>query len=326
MFRYDDSGQSNIDFLFGLGILMIAFMYSVTFVPGLFVPYQAGSIDLSSVAYRTSAILLEDPGWYIYPLPNGTLVGYPEWESNVGHLARIGLAIDKTTPSVLSYDKVKAFNGITDPGFARDRIGLNGSILYDYNITIDMEDGLQKKTVNVLTSGNNTMTNNVEFMERPVMIDTGKQLFINCSSLSSPSIVMTLYIGDKPQPYNKNLTARVYNVSSKFNVTEVRGYWSPTPDKIYSKQLIWKSEYTIKKNGEYAKSLPVNYTPGDTIEIIVYNSTHNNYPFITYLHVYSDSTVLPGTIIDYFNDPDYRLKSVCYPGIFRLKVWSYAII
>jgi hypothetical protein len=72
----DDSGQMNIDFLFGLAIFLMAFLYVFTFIPGLFVPYQASAIDLSSVAYKTGAILVEDPGWYIYTdLESGEQVG-----------------------------------------------------------------------------------------------------------------------------------------------------------------------------------------------------------------------------------------------------------
>ena len=33
----------------------MAFLYVFTFIPGLFVPYQASAVDLSPVAYKTGA-------------------------------------------------------------------------------------------------------------------------------------------------------------------------------------------------------------------------------------------------------------------------------
>ena len=160
--RMDDRGQSNIDFLFGLGVFLVTFIYAVTFIPGLFVPYQSSSIDLSSVAYRTAAILVEDPGWYIYNGSDG-ISNSSQGPSELGgsiriELARIGLAdnsMDRSTPNMLSIEKINMFNefnnhsdaSLTNYTWARDRIGLNGSVIYDFNAYMNMTDQLNREHV-----------------------------------------------------------------------------------------------------------------------------------------------------------------------------------
>jgi hypothetical protein len=97
----DDSGQLSIDFLIGFTIFILGLIVVAAMVPGLLVGLQrATAIDYDAVAYRTGAILVEDPG-------DPTLPRYTEpWELkdsfHKDEVIRFGLAVSKDTPNVLS--------------------------------------------------------------------------------------------------------------------------------------------------------------------------------------------------------------------------------
>ncbi|MGB7533297.1 MAG: hypothetical protein WA977_10060 [Halobacteriota archaeon] len=130
----DERGQMSIDFLAGLSLFMLALLFLAQFIPGMFVPFQSETIDLSSVSYRTSVILVEDPGWW----DNGTC-NNTDWENHNDSVSRVGLAFDKDSPNMLDMSKINAFNdGTLD---LTDKLGLyrniNGNRLnYSYNITL----------------------------------------------------------------------------------------------------------------------------------------------------------------------------------------------
>ena len=60
----DTDGNINLDFLIGLVIFLGAFMYLISAIPGIFLPYQTNSIDLGIDRLSYQCILAEDPGWY----------------------------------------------------------------------------------------------------------------------------------------------------------------------------------------------------------------------------------------------------------------------
>jgi len=131
----DERGQLSIDFLVGISLFILALLFMAHFIPGMFVPFQSETIDLNSVAYRTSVILVEDPGWW----DNGT--GYGEdWEKqNIEDVRRVGFAIDKEHPNMLKWSKIEGFktcgaNLTRKLGLYRN-IGGN-PIDYGYNITV----------------------------------------------------------------------------------------------------------------------------------------------------------------------------------------------
>jgi len=132
----DERGQLSIDFLVGISLFILALLFMAHFIPGMFVPFQSETIDLSSVAYRTSVILVEDPGWW----DNGTDSG-KDWEKHINDTSRIGLAIDKDHPNIVNMRKKTALNTtITDANLTRT-LGLykiigDKEIDYGYNITI----------------------------------------------------------------------------------------------------------------------------------------------------------------------------------------------
>uniref|UniRef100_UPI003FA5D67B DUF7287 family protein n=1 Tax=Methanoculleus sp. TaxID=90427 RepID=UPI003FA5D67B len=93
----------SLDFLVGFTIFMLALIMVVSMVPGLLAGLESSGIDYDAVAYRTGVILVEDPGWPVYP----------PWEMNgPGHkdeIERIGLAVSKETPNILLSTKVEKF-------------------------------------------------------------------------------------------------------------------------------------------------------------------------------------------------------------------------
>ena len=109
-----------------IGLIMVASM-----VPGLMIGLRRSTaIDFDAVAYRTGAILVEDPGW---PL-------LPPWElsSDKGGIERFGLAVSNT-PNVLSMSKIEKFNGkgvtLSYPNDYRQRL-IFGDYPYRFNISI----------------------------------------------------------------------------------------------------------------------------------------------------------------------------------------------
>jgi len=107
----DDSGALSIDFLVGFTIFIIAFIWVVSLVPGLLINLQGYTIDYDAVAYRTGVILVEDPG---APADPGWPVIRPRsepWEfmTDKRDVSRLGLAISRDTPNILSENKVNRF-------------------------------------------------------------------------------------------------------------------------------------------------------------------------------------------------------------------------
>ena len=106
-----DSGALSIDFIVGFTIFLIAFIWVVSLVPGLLINLQAYTIDYDAVAYRTGVILVEDPG---APADPGWPVIRPRsepWEfmTDKRDVSRLGLAISRDTPNILSENKVNRF-------------------------------------------------------------------------------------------------------------------------------------------------------------------------------------------------------------------------
>jgi hypothetical protein len=107
-----EEGLLSLDFLIGFTIFLIALIFVGVMISGLLVHLQSRTIDYDAVAYRTSVVLVEDPGepanWQLANL------SYPAERANV---KRLGLAIQKNYPGILLQDKVeKFFNDTTSAG------------------------------------------------------------------------------------------------------------------------------------------------------------------------------------------------------------------
>ncbi|HDM35678.1 MAG TPA: hypothetical protein ENG09_00290 [Candidatus Syntrophoarchaeum butanivorans] len=139
------SGQVSIDFLVGVSLFLLALVFLVHFIPGVFVTFEPEPFDLGSVAYRTSVILMEDPGCW---LNTGTMRTESDWEDHIDSVRRVGLAVDKNHPNLLSLDKIEAFAdtvNLSSSNLSRAlvlfrRVGSN-DLFYGYNITLTDSSG-----------------------------------------------------------------------------------------------------------------------------------------------------------------------------------------
>ena len=327
--KMDDRGQSTIDFMFGVGIFLVTFIYAVSFIPGLFVPYQPSSIDLSSVAYRTGVILVEDPGWYIYNGLNG--YGLPNWETNIADLkdstmgGRIGLAdntLDKSTPNVLSIDKINALNNANtaDPNFipytvARDKMGLSGSMIYDFNLKIMMNNTLTHQNVVVLDrkSDQTQGGGNIEYMDRVVLIDMGKELMVDCNNPNDldkhPAQYLYLNISDMTTEQKQNdLALRIYNSSASGQIT-INGI-NQSSGSPFVGIGIDPGDYSIMINGVPTDLAHAKFSGTDVVEITVKSDVLQK-PGVNSIAIKTDTGgFFPQQIIDYENDQHDIIKKV----------------
>lgn len=139
----DEKGQIAVDFLLGISLFLIALIFIVQFIPGLFLSGSAGESSLDYTAYRTAAILAEDTGWWGNSTSSGTA-----WEAHPDNdIMRIGLAADHepeskltNTPNLLSKDKIERFMMLNESDII-EMLGLYNNVddthfSYGYNISI----------------------------------------------------------------------------------------------------------------------------------------------------------------------------------------------
>ena len=143
----DDSANLSIDFLVGVTIFMICFIWVATMIPGMMIGLQANTVDYDAVAYRTGVILIEDPG-----LP-------ASWEIKndyqIDEISRFGLAISKSTPNVLNQGKIDRFFCTTFvyPEDYQER-AIFGDYPYHFNISLlDTERNQTKNIGEIIPDG-----------------------------------------------------------------------------------------------------------------------------------------------------------------------------
>jgi hypothetical protein len=157
---HNDAGNLSVDFLAGFTIFILAFIWVATMIPTLLIGLNAHSIDYNAVAYRTSVILVEDPG-AAGSVSGALCSGYSvdteiPWESQKSKcgIARFGLAVSRDTPNVLDENKINRFfsgNASIDPtaddynlSYPDDYLkrAIFGNYPYRFNISlkIDGED------------------------------------------------------------------------------------------------------------------------------------------------------------------------------------------
>jgi hypothetical protein len=104
----DDNANLSIDFLVGFTIFILAFIWVVSIIPGLLIGLQSHTIDYDAVAYRTGVILVEDPGYPVY-VDRSNLSWEEKLKVDKRDVDRLGLAISRDTPNILSQEKVNGF-------------------------------------------------------------------------------------------------------------------------------------------------------------------------------------------------------------------------
>ena len=133
----DEDAILSIDFLAGFTIFILALIMVISLVPGFLAGIQSENIDYDAVAYRTSVILVEDPG--APQNPSWNQMGPYDMEHKA-EIQRLGLSVSKETPNILSRAKVDKFFNRT-PGFSfsaedfREKV-IFGDFTYLYNISL----------------------------------------------------------------------------------------------------------------------------------------------------------------------------------------------
>jgi hypothetical protein len=339
-FADTDNGNISIDFLMGLLVFVLAFAYIMTAIPGIFVPYQSTSIDLGSVVYRTSSILVEDPGWY---RDTSLGVSYSDWDQgdNQKNVTRVGLAIDKRSPNVLSMDKIRAMQGLSYTT-ARDKMGMNNTVMYNFSLSLKA----LKPTgpVEILNFSSEGRSGIMESIDRIVHIREGQGILINDPSIYLDPLNDTLFgpqnygvINHNPGLYG-NVSVRIqglnipadtpYPVTVAFYYDDAHdmadwGHFNQTADYL-------NNEYYIYRNGIYVDDIEiVDYNTTDVLDIIIdTNRIYNKY-FLSSMNLStvrvntaSTSSCFPREWCLFYDQSNPLYQYYDTEGIMTLRVWQ----
>nr|WP_303716300.1 hypothetical protein [Methanoculleus marisnigri] len=342
----------SLDFLVGFTIFMLALIMVVSMVPGLLAGLDSSGIDYDAVAYRTGVILVEDPGWPVYP----------PWEMNDGdhkdEIQRIGLAASKDTPNILLSTKVEKFfeAGFFDQDDYRSK-AIFGDIPYSYNFSLSSGGTLIGQTGDPLPLGYGYgyIRRVVKIKEPGVAVINGtfapqytslssNQEFIvrlDFSKLLDPSVGAAYRIDPRTEPVNVTIT----DFGAYRNIT------SPPDDNATLKTVtFWKKDptrpipqftripfaygttdselYTLYIDGN-----PKNLTPGVEVDE---NISLVLKPAATSLFTLDQNSILdirfnfedadyPHTNITDIHHYDYNMTNVTRPdlkaGVLEVAIW-----
>ena len=186
-------------------------------------------------------------------------------------------------------------------GVIRDKIGLNGTLTYNFSLGLVMDNTLAGRRDTLLNITTWPLGESVEYMERNVLINMGRQLMVDGWNVTDVSAVLQVRLTDMQVDDFENVTFRVFNVSGPGTVDRVM--WKTNQCDL-PVPLIYKTQFIVRKNGTDVPSLPVSFGPNDTIEIVVYNSEIRHLD-MNYIWVVSAGNVFPNGEINYYNDPSY---------------------
>jgi hypothetical protein len=238
---------------------MPALIMVVSMVPGLLAGLESSGIDYDAVAYRTGVILVEDPGWPVYP----------PWEMNdeahKDEIERIGLAVSKETPNILLSTKVDAF--FNDSFFTPDDYrskAIFGDIPYSYNISLRSGSDL-KQVGDPLPPGYGYIRRVVKIKEPGVAVINGtfapqytslssNQEFtvrLDFAQLLDPSVGAAYRIDPRTEPVNVTITGFL----SYLNTTE------PSTNATLQTVTFWKKDPT-RPIPQFTK-IPFSYSTVD---------------------------------------------------------------
>jgi hypothetical protein len=271
-----------------LGLIMVAGM-----VPGLLIGLQrTTAIDYDAVAYRTAAILTEDPGWPVYPA----------WElsDNTGGVDRIGLAVAKESPNVLSMAKIEKFNDssfFSYPEDYRKKI-IFGDYPYRFNISLKDENGAIippigdqipdlggygyiKRVVKIkgesydILNLNSTSCNNTYCTRFFNETNTSSQMFnitLNLTSLLDKSINPAYQYDPRVEPINITM----YNFNTTLNCNDT--FRTRTYDFPYvANATTWNDTYNLTSCPVSANLSTVRFYRNDVQIPIDYYTTAADY-------------------------------------------------
>jgi hypothetical protein len=283
----DNEGMLSIDFLAGFSIFMIGLILVISMVPGILVGIESYNIDYDAVAYRTGVVLVEDPGWS----NNGT-----HWEmENPYHkmdIDRIGLAISKDTPNILSKSKVEKF--FNTSYFTLEEIDqklLFGDMPYSYNFTLDVDGGQSFGSIpgGTAVNGSSQIPEiSYGYIKRLVKVKEYSSAVIDCNS--------TEHIGTESYTLNEtNSTYKVTNFTVELNYPDLinesmdpayridpryepikftlRNFTLDNRSDTYNITSVSVENVRFLKGGRRPSEIPLNYGVLDNDTYRFYNDT-----------------------------------------------------
>ncbi|ADN35314.1 conserved hypothetical protein [Methanolacinia petrolearia DSM 11571] len=237
MRTFRENGILSVDFLIGFSIFLLALIMILTMIPGIFAGLDSAQIDYDAVAYRTSVILCEDPGW---PADDDSWEFMDTYHKD--DIDRLGLAVSSTSPNILSKEKTKAFfneneNLVLDNDDYHSKV-LFGEIPYYYNISLKIENDPVNTTGNIAPdSGYGYMRRLVKLKEPGyAKIDSGEFNKTNTTITTLNPYVYTGFsvIFDYAEIQNKSIdeayrlmlqsepaSITIYNFSSSLNRSDI---------------------------------------------------------------------------------------------------------
>jgi hypothetical protein len=269
------SGLLSFDFQAGVTVFIISLLIVAMFVPGLMAGLQhSRNIDFDAVAYRTGVILVEDPGQVnqeangYTSLPEGAgmpgplgLPGNISWDRfPSGYVDRIGLAVVRGMPNILSINKINQFfctTAFTESDI-RQKV-IFSDYQYGFNITIQnitpMGPGSPPlvKSIGSSLDGGIYPTSNYGYIRRYVMIKQNPFALIDLKkrkefNMTSDARVIqadqmftvqlngsTLYNRSIDVPYNLDLQTEplIINITNLLTVMNNTRYNPTTSSSIH---------------------------------------------------------------------------------------------
>jgi len=264
----------------------------INIVPGLFVGIKGADIDYDAVAYRTSVILMEDPG-----SPSD-----PGWEylesSDKSDIERFGLSLSSESPAILSEKKVTGFfnqgNFEFTDGDYRD-LAIFGEIDYNFNISLKVTDGP------VYYAGSPVPGTGYGYMRRLGLIRNTPSAEIDCGEYNTSTVdvnttsvntgISFLFDYDeiinaeipveyRINPLSESAAFDIMNFSSSLNISDVSSV-KLTKVRYYKDGSLVPLNYDRFENDTYLFSVDgVNYTMGSDLsadDIDLLNSDNISY-------------------------------------------------
>jgi hypothetical protein len=277
----NENGALSIDFLIGFTIFLLAFIWVVSMIPGLLIGLQSYTIDYDAVAYRTSVILVEDPGEPALPM-----AAHPwEYLTDKRDVVRFGLAMSKDTPNILSEDKVNRFFCATAFAYPVDYQNktIFGDYPYRFNISLldvgsnkvlsvgDVMDpnssyGTIRRLVKIKGSSYATInTTNLTYMNKYHYLNGGNDttqhnfiFLINQNELLTGPVRDPIY---QINPATEDITINITNINSTLS----------NPEQCFSINL---SRITVSSEDQNTNTFyTVGYLDNPIVDGIQYNQS-----------------------------------------------------
>ncbi len=198
-----EEANLSIDFIVGFTIFMIAFIFVATMMSGLLINLQSRTIDYDAVAYRTSVVLVEDPGQpYDWNLLN--LI------DDRNQLERLGLSIARNNPDIVQESKIQKFFEGTSGCSGQDRLCypsdysqnlIFGDYPYQFNISFKNLDDSSHFYLGEIPPGTfDSSPGNYGYIRRVVGVKKPGYAIINTTNSSSNELWIRMIFQDLNAP------------------------------------------------------------------------------------------------------------------------------